>query len=229
MIIRTCRTGTWAVASLLAIYGPVPASASAQFRSGWNGTVWDTTTIRRMDLTAHGSVFSDPYNWRPDVSCNGVRTAVNASLSADTYYYATPLPGQTLMGEYFGGHRVLISDQLGSDPISTLREEVGTIIHESQHHAGEYDEGVAERVVSCFMGARERDEEGENGGQGGSAGGGSGVTIQSKTRSPRLPGVWVVVYIPAPRGTATVGSITVLCDYDKDTSWPDCPDMADEN
>ncbi len=23
--------------------------------------------------------------------------------------------------------------------------------------------------------------------------------------------------------------IMVLCDYDKDISWPDCPDMADEN
>lgn len=226
MIARTCRRGTWALASLLAVYGPAPASASAQPRSGWDGTVWDTTTIRRMDLTAHGSVFSDPYSWRPDARCNGVRTAVNASLSTDTYYYATPRSGQTLMGEYFGGHRVLISDRLGWDPITKLREEIGTIVHEAQHHAGEYNESVAESVVSCFVGAREEDE---NDGSGGSTGGSGGITIQSKTRSPHFPGVWIVVYTPARRGTASVGSVTVLCDYDKDTSWPDCPDMGEEN
>lgn len=184
-----------------------------------------------MSLTAHASVFSDPASWRAGSACTAARTVVTQALSADSYYYATPVPGETLWGEYFGGHRVLISDQISTNSEERLQDELGTILHESQHHAGVTNEAVAEQAVACFIGAREEEDEKDDEDDGSSGNGGgsgnSGPTILSATPSPDFPGVWIVVIRVI--STVFIGEITVLCDYEKDSFWPDCPDMNTED
>ena len=141
---------------------------------------------------------------------------------------ATPVRGSNRVGEYFNRPPlVVIADNLPADLTR------GTLIHEAQHWAGIFDEAVADAAIQCFPGATEDEDEADedsddNDGNTGSGSGGGG-RIVSERQHYTLPNVWVIVWIP-PRNTGGgyAGEVTVVCDYDPDTWWPDCPDMEEQ-
>ncbi len=120
---------------------------------------------------------------------------------------------------------MLINEKLGA------AWKQGTLIHEAQHWAGINSEDVADAAMQCFPGAKEDDEDEDDSEEGndGNTGSGGGGRIVSKRQHYQRPGVWMIVWIP-PRNTGGghVGEVTVVCDYDPDTWWPDCPDMEEQ-
>ena len=164
------------------------------------------------------------------LSCLQARENTLAALTTNRYYWADPVSGRSLGGEYFQEGRVIFRRSYQQYGAANL---ASAIIHEAQHHAGHnMEQPVREVAGSCLTNRRrERDKEGENDGSSGrrgsdgrsgnGSGGSTGPTITSKVPYG-IPGVWIIIFFPR----ASVGPITVICDYDSGTGWSDCPDMS---
>ncbi len=158
------------------------------------------------------------------ISCGNVKTEVMRALNGgDTWYVGVDKVSNRLGTHYTPQHEVVVDSSLSIDL------QLGTVIHEAMHHAGYGNSGPDNNddFISCFTQGREDGkEDDEDGNDGNSSGGGGGSPrIVSKVPHGNIPSVWVIVYVPrSSSGSAELGEITVVCDYDDETSWPDCPD-----
>ncbi len=164
------------------------------------------------------------------ISCADVKTKVTAALNGgDTWYVGVDPVSHRLGTHYAPEHEVVVDSSVTTDL------QLGTVIHEAMHHAGYGNTGPDNNddFIACFTKGREdgkEDDEDDDGNDGsGSSGGGGGPRIVSKVPHSTEPNVWTIVYVPSSSsGSAELGEITVVCDYDDETSWPDCPDAEEK-
>ncbi len=233
---RPAAAALAALSGILAVVLPVSAQRSAP-----DGTHWILSTQQPPGPRLRAEIAAlQNLSWEPPglvvgsgnatIRCGDAKLNTDKLLEAHAQggvvEQATEEPtGLKLWGEYFSSPPlVLINDALLPTDMQ------GTLIHEAQHWVGISSEDVADAAILCFPGATEEEEdENEDDNDGNTGSGGGGGRIVSKRQHYTTPGVWVIVWIP-PRNTGGghVGEVTVVCDYDPDTWWPDCPDMEEE-
>ncbi len=213
----------------------------ARAQSAWPPRATDWFNVQSVDVGAWRALAAS--GWYSGADCAAMKLAVNWALSDAAWYYGETNWG-ALEGEVHvdsaGAYHIIIDPDVHDEGDGWERADRRiweTVIHESVHYA----EHVAPAVVSgiphltsryadCHSYALiEEEEEGDDDdNNAGAGGGGGGGTIVSKTKY-HVPGVWVIWWIPPSNGGGTsIGEVQVVCDYDPDTWWPDCPDMEEE-
>ncbi|MXW11167.1 MAG: hypothetical protein F4Z78_15250 [Gammaproteobacteria bacterium] len=222
----------WFGALLAVILVPLLAyPQSARVLAEWIGLGPAPTSSWKQDI-GNSNYWLAAHPTDSTISCADVKTKTLQALNGgDTWFVGVDTAYGDLGGHYTPEHEVVVDSSL------TLDLQLGTVIHEAMHHAGYGNDSNApdnnDDFIACFTKGREdgkEDDEDDDGNDGsGSSGGGGGPRIVSKVPHSTEPNVWTIVYVPSSSsGSAELGEITVVCDYDDETTWPDCPDAEEK-